>query len=1115
MIKRLQSGVLVRMAATGLATIVGATCALPVHAAESLEQGLVEGFADPPASARPRVWWHWMNGNITQEGIDKDLAWMKRIGIAGLQNFDANISTPQIVDRRLVYMTPEWQEAFRFTAQKAAELDLELAIAASPGWSETGGPWVKPEDGMKKLVWSETLVQGGRRFTGRLPDPPSVSGPYQSMGKGAQFGGNDKDRPKPTAYGDIRVFAYSVASAALPLPVVSVPGAATAVDAAPLSDGNLETRLHVETGTENAPGTLEMAFTEPHALRSVYIFIPNQAQMYNDAALLPRLEVQVGEGWQRVADLPLTTVPTTVGFAPVTGKLFRVVFAPNLRADRQSLAPRRHPKFVQVAELRLSSDQRVDQFEAKSGLAVAKSYYDMGNSGAQSEPGLPSDRIVDLTTKLRADGSLDWKPPRGRWRVVRLGWSLTGTTNHPAPPEATGLEVDKYDSRAVRSYLETYLSMYRKATGDQLIGERGLRALLTDSTEVGASNWTPQMVEEFKRRRGYDPTPWLPALTGAMVETRGRTDAFLYDYRRTLADLHAEHYRVVAAVAHEQGLKVYSEALEGRRPSLGDDMAMRRSADYPMAAIWTYPRDQGPQVPALADMKGAASVAHIYGQNIAAAESLTSNGAFWAHAPMDLKRVIDLAFATGINRPVIHTSVHQPADDKIPGLSLAVFGQFFTRHETWAEMARPWIDYLARSSFLLQQGRNVADVAYFYGEERPLVELFGVQPAADAPKRYAYDFVNADALLNELKVEEGDLVSSGGVRYKILFLGGDSRRMTAPVLRALAKLAESGATLVGQAPENSPSLADDPAAFAALVKRLWSGEPITAVGKGRVIATSDVEIALSQIGVPPAFDYSKPDADSEILFVQRRIADGELFYVNNRVNRSQTFEARFRVSGKQPEIWRAEQGRSEPVSYRIENGETIVPLAMAAEDTFFVVFRKPATTASSIVASATLTDIASMDDGWTVSFQPGRGAPASAKLGRLAPLNEQGDPGIKYFSGVATYTNVFTLPRGVNRSAPLWLDLGAVGDLAEVFVNGQSVGTVWHAPFRLDIAGAAKSGRNRVEVRVANLWVNRLIGDAQLGATKIAWTASRTYPATAPLRASGLIGPVKLLAPAP
>src|SRR5689334_12999114 len=147
------------------------------HSGRAADDSLKSGFVDPPLSARPRVWWHWMNGNITEDGIAKDLAWMKRIGLGGVQNFDANLATPQIVDQRIVYMTPPWQHAFRYAVQLAQDAGLEFAIAASPGWSETGGPWVAPADGMKKLVWSATVIPGGKRFRARLAAPPSVSGP--------------------------------------------------------------------------------------------------------------------------------------------------------------------------------------------------------------------------------------------------------------------------------------------------------------------------------------------------------------------------------------------------------------------------------------------------------------------------------------------------------------------------------------------------------------------------------------------------------------------------------------------------------------------------------------------------------------------------------------------------------------------------------------------------------------------------------------------------------------------------------------------------------------------------------------------------------------------------
>ncbi|HEX7742951.1 MAG TPA: glycosyl hydrolase, partial [Sphingobium sp.] len=430
---------------------------------------------------------------------------------------------------------------------------------------------------------------------------------------------------------------------------------------------------------------------------------------------------------------------------------------------------------------------------------------------------------------------------------------------------------------------------------------------------------------------------------------------------------------------------------------------------------------------------------------------------------------------------------------------------------SWAEMAKPWVDYMARNSYLLQQGRNVADVAYFYGEERPLTSIYDEKPLGDAPNRYAYDFANADVVLNRLNVDNGDLVAPGGARYRALYLGGSSARMTLPVLRRLAELVQAGATVVGNAPQASPALNDDPAAFGALVRQLWPGSSTSTVGRGRVIAGADIEKALAEIGVIPDFEYAKPQADSEILFVHRKLADGDSYFLSNRRDRAEHVEARFRVSGKAPEIWRADTGSVEPVSYRTEGGVTIVPLDIAPEDSFFVVFRKPASAPSVTIAPRVLTPVQTISGAWSVAFQADRGAPASTTLETLAPLNESSDAGVRYFSGVATYTKTFDLARRVKPGAPLKLDLGGIGDVAEVRVNGQSVGTVWHAPYQLDIGKAVRRGRNRIEVRVANLWVNRLIGDAQKGAKKVTYTSLPAYKADAPLRPAGLLGPVALM----
>ena len=1111
-----------------VALLLSVSCVMPTEAWSEdaplpVPDPLTEGFANPPVSARPRVWWHWMNGNVTKDGIAKDIAWMQRIGIGGLQNFDVNLTTPQIVPQRLVYMQPEWKDAFRFAAGLAEQQHLELAIAASPGWSETGGPWVEPKDGLKKIVWSETIIAGGKRFSGKLAKPPVENGPYQTLPVTNEFAAmtGDEQKASPNFYGDVAVLAYPADPSPSVAPRVSMDG--KAIDAAVISDDNLQSALSVAQPSAGAPTVLVFDYDQPQTIRSATMYLAGARSQFSGTEVQARLEANLdGQTWQQVAPISVDSVPTTISFAPVTASRFRLVLeqAPQISEARGDPAPGiismdmfsgGGKPATHIAQFSLSPEARVDQFESKAGFAIAHNYFELGVR--PETPGVDPTKVVDLTGRLKPDGTLDWTPPTGNWRVVRLGYSLLGTTNHPATAEATGLEVDKYDGKAVRSYLENYIGMYRDTVGADLIGARGVRAIVTDSIEVGAANWTPRMIERFRTLRGYDPTPWLPALTGALIGSRAQSDAFLYDYRRTLADLiSSEHYGVIAEVAHENGLKVYGEALEVGRPVLGDDMAMRAYSDVPMSALWTYNRSKGPPPAFVADIRGAASVAHIYGQNLVAAESMTSAAAPWAYAPNNLRRIIDLEFALGVNRPVIHTSVHQPVDDKVPGLSLAIFGQYFNRHESWAEMAKPWIDYIARNSFMLQQGQNVADVAYFYGEEAPLTGLYSDHPVTNAPHRYGFDFVNPDVLIQQFGVENGDLVAkkSGG-RYRILYLGGSSAHMTLPMLRRLAELADSGATIVGLAPGGSPALQNDQPAYDALLKRLWGGGAITEVGQGRVIATNDVEAALASLEISPDFDYTKSQPDSEVLFVHRRVADGDIYYVNNRTDRIERTEARFRVTGKLPELWHADTGLSEPVSYRTEGDTTIVPLELQADESVFLVFRKVAARPSAMVANPAPVILGEVSGPWAVAFQPGRGAPAATKLAKLASLSNQSEPGIKYFSGVATYTNSFALPKSAKQGGPLWLDLGQVAEIAEVRVNGRLVGTAWHAPYRIDIGKAVKPGTNMLEVGVANLWVNRLIGDQQPGAAKVTWTALPTYRADAPLKPSGLIGPVTLL----
>lgn len=1111
---------------SGCATMSSQDTASTVTA--NVSDPLADGFAEPPMSARPRAWWHWMNGNVTKDGIAKDLEWMKWVGLGGLQNFDANLATPQIVDKRLVYMEPDWQDAFRFAGARADELGLEFAIAASPGWSETGGPWVPPKDGLKKLVWSETIIAGGKPFSGKLTQPPSTTGPFQELSKGAGLdelmaGGPDGKKPAPpTYYADVKVLAFPVnAVPALPSASFSINNGQS-VDFAPAFDGDITSAVTLERTGLTQPLFIQLDYAVPQTVRSARIFMPGVAYMFLGALVNPRLEASVdGKSWQKVADLPGLPVPTTSSFAPVTATHFRVVFEPGefgitgLAPPTEGLIPMGPATLaqganelpLQLAELELSGRPVIDHFEAKAGFEIEKDYYHFGTVDDGAE-GIAPAQVIDLTDRMQADGTLDWTPPGGTWKVLRLGYSLLGTTNHPATPEATGLEVDKYDGPAVRRYLEHYLGLYADTLGKSLAEQDMLDAILTDSIEVGAANWTPAMIEQFTRLRGYDPTPWLPALTGTLVGSREQSDRFLYDYRRTLADLlSSEHYGTVAEVAHENGLIVYGEALENGRPSLGDDLTMRSHADIPMSAMWTHPRERGPNYAHVADIKGAASVANIYGRDFVAAESMTSAMAPWDHVPSYLKRIIDLEFVNGVNRPVIHTSVHQPVDDKVPGLSLFIFGQYFNRHESWAPLARPWVDYMSRTAFLLQQGRNVADVAYFYGEDAPPAALYQSGWMTDAPQSYAFDFVSADAITGVLSSgPEGEIVSSGGAKYKAIYLGGSSHMMTLPVLEKLASLVRGGAVLIGAKPETTPSLADDQAAFDELASALWSGE----TGRGKVIKSSDIDASLALAGIAPAFRFNGASEGARIPFVEREWDGGRLFFLSNPSSETEVIQARFRVTGKRPELWDAVSGTNKPVSYREEAGETVISLTLAGDDAVFVLFREDSDGDSRVVAEPEVSATSVIDGPWQVKFQEGRRGPEALSMPRLVRWDQSDDPALKYFSGMASYSTSFSAPADWSDGEPLWLDLGTVHDLAEVWVNGQRVGGLWRAPWRLDIGQFVRSGSNDLEIQVANKWVNRLIGDAQEGAEKKTFTPLPTYRPDATLRPSGLVGPVTL-----
>jgi hypothetical protein len=776
--------------------------------------------------------------------------------------------------------------------------------------------------------------------------------------------------------------------------------------------------------------------------------------------------------------------------------------------------------------MELHSGPRVNQWEDKASFATLLEPTTAGTPAVPASQAIARKSVIDLTSKMGKDGRLEWDVPAGRWVILRLGYSLTGEKNHPATPEATGYEVDKLSRKHVNAYMENYVGQVSGALGPYF--GKSFRYFLMDSWEAGNENWTDDMAKEFLSRRGYDLTPYLPVLTGRVVESADASDRFLWDFRRTIADLLAEnHYGAATEYLHKRGIGLYAEAMGASLPTTGDGLLNKGRVDIPMGEFWVPLPGRGDNPEHPADVRETASAAHIYGKTLAATESFTSLPMIpgWGQAPSHLKPIADRYLALGVNRIVFHTSDHQPFVDDAhkPGITLGPFGQHYTRNITWAEQALAWNTYLSRASHLLQQGLFVGDLAYFYGEGAPVTVPFWKKVRPDPPAGYNYDYVNTDVLLTRMSVKEGRLVLPDGMSYRVLVLPEDVDRLTLPVLRKVRDLVAEGATVIAPRPGLPPSLTGHPGAddeARAIANEVWGGidgKSLTehAYGKGKVFWGRSVEEVLAEQKTPADFEYSRPQIDTSLVWIHRRMGDADIYFVANQKDRPEDVRARFRVEGKEAELWHPDTGAIEPAEYAIAGGRTTVPLHLDPSGSVFVVFRRPATGPSRSRPEPASTALATLPGPWNVSFPPSWGAPAQVRLDELASWTASSDAGVKYFSGTATYAKDLQAPPAWFRpGATLVLDLGSVKEIAEVSVNGKPVGGIlWKAPFQADVTGALKPGANRLEIKVTNLWPNRMIGDLQPSAPKrYTFTDYKPYTKDSPLLESGLLGPVTLSA---
>ena len=1078
------------------------------------------GWENPPQSARTRVWWHWMNGNITKDGLKKDLEWMHRIGLGGAQTFDAGMGGATIVKDRLVYMHDGWKDAFGYAMKIADSLDLEIAIASSPGWSCTGGPWVEPQDAMKKLVWRTLEVKGGQTVNVALPAPFTAIGAFQN---GSAQGRGSVSTVKEY-YEDISVIAVKqpqgrATFAELGTKVTSSGGAFTLEQ---LTDGDIATSVLLPSSKDEETAWIQYEFAEPQTVRAVTLVDGSTGGFGAPAAGGAFLEAsQDGVTFTKVADLPAGRVAQRTLSVPATeGRFFRIRI-PNPKArgggmfggfgDFGGFGGRmpEPPKGTQIAEAVVWPESRVNRGEDKAGYTALGNASELATLPSEGEAFAQPEDVVDITEFVK-DGKLAWNAPEGSWRIYRFGWGLTGKQNHPAPAEATGLEVDKLDPVAWTKFFHTYLDMYLDAANG-LVGQRGVQYMLTDSYEAEAETWTPAMYEEFLTRQGYDLHQWMPVLAGEVIGSPEQSDAFLWDWRMNLGELITHTYDLLTEITqNEYDMKGrYAEAHEAGRCYVVDGMDVKKTSQVPMSAMWmtaswlpTNPDGTVNRNVYNLDGLESSSVAHIYGQNVAAAESFTApgqGGLAYSYHPGNIKEVADIMLANGTNRFIIHESAHQPSDDHVPGMSLGGIGQWFNRHDTWAEQAKVWVDYMSRSCFMLQAGANVADVLNYYGEDNCIVGAYGNGAMPEFPDGYRYDFASPDVLYNMVEPVDGRLVGKFGNSYKVLWLDKNVNYMSVKMLGRIAEFAEKGVIICGNRPAHKAGRDGTQEEFDALVAKIWDS--------GRKNVTTGIPVAqvLEKYGIEP--DLAATTA--EYRYLHRTLDNTEIYWFNKPSKEYETVEVGVRLTGLAPQIWHPETGAVEEASYRVQGGRTIVTLDMVPDDAVFIVFSGKGAKSRTIPAKVE-SEILTVEAPWTVSFQEKRGAPeGSVEFDTLKSYTEFSEFGIKYFSGVASYVNSFEAPA---TSGQVFIDLGQVENLAEVRVNGEYCGTAWKTPYRVDITEALVEGTNELELKVVNTWPNRLIGDEQPDCPKkVTYTDSRAYRADSPLRPAGLLGPVSVI----
>ena len=979
---------------------------------------LREGFETPPDSIRLAVYWYWLDNNISKDGVVKDLEAMKRVGIT--RAFIGNQSTDDDSDMRVPLFSEEWWDITRTAMKTAADLDIELGMFNCPGWSQSGGPWVTPEQSMKYVEAHFQTVKGdGKEQQISLPEVA-------------------EDRI-------IRIQAY------------------------PAVKGQSQSWTFRTREGKAVSQTLRLS--RPFPVRSLKM--EGTGTSWTQMKLLADGKEVLAFEYDRHNHNPNT------GFKPLAPYLMAL---PTLTASSYELVVE-DPSDDNFT-LTLSEVPVVDRYADKSLARMFQeplplwNYYLWETPAESDAPALYVDpsALVDLTSQWK-DGKLTWKVPEGEWTVLTSYMESTGVPNSPAVPEGTGLEVDKMSMKYLEKHYDAFVGeLLRRIPPED---RRTWKVVVEDSYETGSQNWTDDMAAIFRQTYGYDPIPYLPVLQGVVVGSMDQSDRFLWDLRRLVADRVAYDYvGGLRELAHRDGLETWLECY-GHWGFPSEFLLYGGQSDQIAGEYWS----EG----TLGDIenRAASSCGHIYGKNRIWAESCTAAGNPWSRYPRMMKQRVDRFFCEGINATLLHLYIQQ-ADDRQPGKA-AWFGNEFNRNSSWFDGMGSFVTYLRRCNFLLQQGRYVADVAYFIGEDAP--KMTGVCDP-ELPQGYSFDYINADVLKNHARVKDGKLVLDSGMEYCVLVLPRQET-MRPEVVERIYAFEQQGLQVLGPLPQRSPSLQKYGEADARVKELAALMEPLTiADGVG-------LETVLYNMGIEPDFQYG---GEGSVSFLHRTLGKaGDIYFVANQEEAPVEILPEFRVTGGlKAQLW-------DPLSGECRDWDG-TQLSLEPLQSVFVVFGKSLKPSPANPVPAEKT---TLEGPWTVEFAPSAGNPGFERtFSRLTDWSINEDPAVKFYSGHAIYKTQFTLPT----ASCVKLDLGEVMVVADVKVNGQPAGGVWTFPYRLDISGLTTEGENTLEVTVYNNWRNRLIADEALPeAQRGTWTNIQPWTASDELQASGLLGPVTLI----